>query len=402
MNQSGQCTEEYTRLRRRWDAEDQLLLTRTGIFLTTNSILGAAAQLQGDRYFQIGVAFFALLISFYWLIISWHSFKVIKQMHHITNRCMPQAEKAIYDFKTCGLRPNDILVKLLPTTVILVWVLYIAWILRDQPLLAIGSAVILIAALGLVIYMSRGKKQSVIVLLVHGAFQNERVWDYLKKEFANKGVQSISVNLPGRDPKKGDETELTLEDYVSKIETAIKNVDNKKQICLVCHSFAGIHGAIAASRHLSMIKSIVFLAANIAEQGERPYDLLAAYPSFQKELEIGAKNQAHIERDKKAVFKYFVNDCSSEVEDEFWEEFRCGEPARPYFGEVSYKADWKKYLKGRIYYYRGSEDEAIDCDHAVRYAGKAGTLLRQIDGNHQLMLSNPKGLCDEITKILQH
>lgn len=155
MDQSGQCNEEYTRLRRRWDAEDQLLLTRTGIFLTTNSILGAAAQLQGDRYFQIGVAFFALLISFYWLIISWHSFKVIKQMHHITNRCMPQAEKAIYDFKTCGLRPNDILIKLLPTTVILAWILYIAWIMRDQLLLAVCSMVILIVALVIVIYKSK-------------------------------------------------------------------------------------------------------------------------------------------------------------------------------------------------------------------------------------------------------
>lgn len=402
MDQSGQCNEEYTRLRHRWDAEDQLLLTRTGIFLTTNSILGAAAQLQGDRYFQIGVAFFALLISFYWLIISWHSFKVIKQMHHITNRCMPQAEKAIYDFKTCGLRPNDILVKLLPTTVILVWVLYIAWILRDQPLLAIGSAVILIAALGLVIYVSRGKKQSVIVLLVHGAFQNERVWDYLKKGLDKKNIQSISVNMPGRNPKKGDKTELTLEDYVSKIETAIKNVDSKKRICLVCHSFAGIHGAIAASRHLSIIKNIVFLAANIAEQGETPYDLLADYPGFQEKLKKAVQNHTCIElNNKEEVLECFVNDCSSEVADEFWEKFRCGEPALPYFGRVSYDADWKTCLEGRIYYYRGKYDEAITADRATRYASKAGTSVREIEGDHQLMLSNSKGLCDEITRILQ-
>lgn len=241
-----------------------------------------------------------------------------------------------------------------------------------------------------------------IVLLVHGAFQNERVWGYLKKELDKKGVQSISVNMPGRDPKKGDKAELTLEGYVSKIEIAIKNVDNKKRICLLCHSFAGIHGAIAASRHLSKIKSIVFLAANIAEQGERPYDLLVDYPAFQEELNNVVQNQNYIERDKKAVFKYFVNTCSSEVADEFWEKFRCGEPALPYFGRVSYDADWKTCLDGRIYYYRGKEDKAIDCNHAVRCASKAGTSLRQIEGDHQLMLSNPKGLCDEITKILQH
>lgn len=408
MEKSERCNEEYTRLRRRWDAEDQLLLTRIGIFLTTNSILGAAAQLQEDRGFQVGVAFFALLISFYWLIVSRHSFKVIKRLHHITNRCMSEAEKAIYNFKTCGLRPNDVLVKLLPTTVILAWVFFIAWILRDQPLLATCSAVIIIAALGLIIYVSREKKQSVIVLLVHGAFQNERVWDYLKKELDEKGVQNISVNMPGRDPKKGDKTKLTLEDYVSKIETAIKDVDNKKRICLVCHSFAGIHGAIAASRHLSMIKSIVFLAANIAEQGETPYDLLAAYPSFQEELDIEAQNQAHIERSEDVLMKSFLNQCSNKnysavkMKDEFFKQYYTAEPAWPYFGVASYKADWKKYLKGRIYYYRGCEDKAIDCKHAVRYAGKAGTSLRQIEGNHQLMLSNPKGLCDEITKILQH
>lgn len=155
MEKSEQCNEEYNRLRRRWDAEDQLLLTRIGIFLTTNAILGAAAQLQEDRGFQVGVAFFALLISFYWLIISRHSFKVIKRLHHITNRCMPEAEKAIYNFKTCGLRPNDVLVKLLPTTVILAWILYIAWIMRDQLLLAVCSMVILIVALVIVIYKSK-------------------------------------------------------------------------------------------------------------------------------------------------------------------------------------------------------------------------------------------------------
>lgn len=162
MNQSGQCNEEeYTRLRRRWDAEDQLLLTRTGIFLTTNSILGAAAQLQEDRGFQIGVAFFALLISFYWLIVSRHSFKVIKRLYHSAAKCMPEAEEAIYNFKTCGFRPNDVLVKLLPTTVILAWILYIAWIMRDQLLLAVCSMVtvcsmvILIVALVIVIYKSK-------------------------------------------------------------------------------------------------------------------------------------------------------------------------------------------------------------------------------------------------------
>lgn len=243
------------------------------------------------------------------------------------------------------------------------------------------------------------------VLLVHGAFQHHRVWDCLKKELtiANKGVQSISVNMPGRDPIKFDKTRLTLEDYVFKIETAIKDVDNKKRICLVCHSFAGIHGAIAASRHLSMIKSIVFLAANIAEQGETPYDLLADHPKFQQKIKKAEQNHTYIElNNKKEVLECFVNDCSLEMVDKFWEKFRCDEPALPYSGVVSYKADWTKYLKGRIYYYRGKEDKAIDSDHAVRYASKAGTSLRQIEGDHQLMLSNPNRLCDEITKILQH
>lgn len=239
------------------------------------------------------------------------------------------------------------------------------------------------------------------VLLVHGAFQHKQVWDNLKKKLSRPGVHVVAIDMPDHGSKRHGGKRVTLENYVSEIELTLKQTYNKEQTCLVCHSFAGIYGAVAASRCLSVITCIVFLAANIAEQGETPYDLLSDCPEFQKELKQSTRKNNYIRRDKNTALKYFANNCSKDIQDMFCDQILCDEPALPYFGIVSYATDWKIYLDGRIYYYRGTEDKPIDKVRATRYASRAGTSVREIKGDHQLMLSNPEGLSDEIIRILQ-
>lgn len=88
--------EIYQLLRERWDKEDSLLLSRTGVFLTANSILLTAAQLKNDSNFRIGVAVLAVIISGLWFTTSWHSYNVIKKLYENCKRWMPDEIKDIY------------------------------------------------------------------------------------------------------------------------------------------------------------------------------------------------------------------------------------------------------------------------------------------------------------------
>jgi hypothetical protein len=73
--------EKYKAIRKRWDHEDQLLMSRTGAFLTANSILCVALSFQPEVPFQIGVAVVGLALSSLWLTTSLHSFNIIALLY---------------------------------------------------------------------------------------------------------------------------------------------------------------------------------------------------------------------------------------------------------------------------------------------------------------------------------
>lgn len=119
--------KKYKTLRERWDKEDNLLLSRTGIFLTVNSILCAGAQLQQEVGFRTGVAVFSIVISILWLTTSWHSYNVIKKLYLKCKTIMPGDLGDVYAIKPVLFRPTAALGIVLPCTVISGWVVYAGW-----------------------------------------------------------------------------------------------------------------------------------------------------------------------------------------------------------------------------------------------------------------------------------
>ncbi|WDE10009.1 hypothetical protein [Thalassomonas haliotis] len=97
--------EKYALIRERWDKEDSLLLLRTGIFLTLNSVLLAAAQLNNSGDFKIFIIAFAIVFSSLWLITSLHTYRIIKRLYQKCHRLMPNEIKGIYKVKV-WVRPN--------------------------------------------------------------------------------------------------------------------------------------------------------------------------------------------------------------------------------------------------------------------------------------------------------
>ncbi len=124
--------EKYKIIRDRWDKEDTLLISRTGIFLTTNSILLAVAGFQAKNsnsspFFQIGVAVMGLILSCLWLTTSWHSYKIIRALFELCQGCMPYGLRAIHDIRPVVFRHNTVFCKIIPALIIVGWLAYIAW-----------------------------------------------------------------------------------------------------------------------------------------------------------------------------------------------------------------------------------------------------------------------------------
>jgi len=118
--------EKYKLIRERWDKEDTLLLSRTGIFLTTNSILIVTMRFQENGFpFQIGVAIVGLILSFLWLTTSLHSFKVISKLFSLCKNGAPSDLNEIHKIQPILFRPNTVFCKLIPGLMITGWVVFI-------------------------------------------------------------------------------------------------------------------------------------------------------------------------------------------------------------------------------------------------------------------------------------
>lgn len=149
MNEKDTILEQYQLIRNRWDSEDNLLLSRTGVFLTVNSIFFAASQIQKnpDSTFMIGLMVFSLIISFLWLTISWHSFNIIAQLYREAIGFCPEEIKCIYSIDPVFVYPTTVFGKILHSVVIVTWIVYLAWYIRDIGLWAVLTFLLLMIGL---------------------------------------------------------------------------------------------------------------------------------------------------------------------------------------------------------------------------------------------------------------
>lgn len=121
--------ERYKLVRERWDKEDDLLLSRTGIFLTANSILIAALGFQENNLnFQKGISVLGLLLSLLWLATSIHSGRVIRKLFLLCKDHIPYDLKEIMKIKPVLFRPTTVFCKLIPGLIVAVWLAALVWL----------------------------------------------------------------------------------------------------------------------------------------------------------------------------------------------------------------------------------------------------------------------------------
>ena len=145
------------------------------------------------------------------------------------------------------------------------------------------------------------------VILVHGAFSNGQVWGYVAAKLQAAGHPVVTVDLPGRlgAPMSPDKVSLDL--YR---DTVVQTLNGcPRPAILVGHSFAGIIIAAAAEQAPEKIKTLVFVAAYLPQDG----DSLVSLAQQDPDAKIGP--HLHIEKEQGiAVVEYaaraelFAND----------------------------------------------------------------------------------------------
>lgn len=119
-----------TALRQRIETEDELLNTRTTIFLATNGLWAASVGVSTAQTLQVGIALLGIAVTVLWMISSWQSYCVVRAL---TIRYLkeldaaPHTRKVIEDVVQGELRkwghwrPSDIMAKWLPRSFLAIW-----------------------------------------------------------------------------------------------------------------------------------------------------------------------------------------------------------------------------------------------------------------------------------------
>ncbi|MFC5864445.1 alpha/beta fold hydrolase [Acidicapsa dinghuensis] len=108
--------------------------------------------------------------------------------------------------------------------------------------------------------------QKPTIVLVHGAFEDSQVWGHVTPKLEADGYKVVAVDLPGRptNPMSPDKVSLDLyRDTVVKVLGTIKG-----PAVVVGHSFGGIVISAAAERAPKKIKTLVYLAALLPQDGD--------------------------------------------------------------------------------------------------------------------------------------
>ena len=108
--------------------------------------------------------------------------------------------------------------------------------------------------------------QKPTIVLVHGAFENSQVWGHVTPKLEADGYKVVAVDLPGRpgNPMAPDKVSLDLyRDTVVKVLSDIRGPS-----VVVGHSFGGIVISAVAEEAPKKIKTLVYLAAYLPQDGD--------------------------------------------------------------------------------------------------------------------------------------
>jgi len=124
-------TRDLDRVRERIQIEDELLNSRTTIFLATNGLWAAAVGFGDELHIRMGIGILGALVSIMWVMCSWQSWKVIRRLTICYEKTSTDPIQKVVrcELWSTRYRPTNILAKWLPILFVSAWVVFLVWLI---------------------------------------------------------------------------------------------------------------------------------------------------------------------------------------------------------------------------------------------------------------------------------
>lgn len=231
------------------------------------------------------------------------------------------------------------------------------------------------------------------IVLVHGAFQDGRVWSAVTPLLESRGHKVVVVDLPGRPANPADPRAMSLNVYRDAVIAAIG--PGTEPVTLVGHSFGGFTIAAVAEAMPRRVASAVFLAAYLPRSGESMQALAQSdrWNKFSQENFVIARDYATatvLERDRALIF---CEECAP-AQRAVLLAGMVDEPLKPAGEAIALTAAFDGVRK---VYVATSRDNAVSRPlqrMMIERASLARTL--EIDSGHAPAISNPAAVAEAI------
>ncbi|MCK0145360.1 alpha/beta hydrolase [Arenibacter sp. F26102] len=197
------------------------------------------------------------------------------------------------------------------------------------------------------------------VVLVHGSWQADFVWEQTKKNLTAEGYQVSVVNLPGHGEDTTPASQIEFIDYVNTVKEAVNSYN--QPVILVGHSLGGAVITQLASEIPNKISKLVYVAGYIPVSGKSvlDYAMLDAGsllgPALQDEP--AADGTLGLSNPEADLTNIFCQDGTGAQKQLLLDNYRA-EPFAAFLYPLDYQsADYNK--AGKKYYIFTTEDHAI-------------------------------------------
>lgn len=233
------------------------------------------------------------------------------------------------------------------------------------------------------------------VVLVHGAWQTGTAWWAVKSRLRADGYRVITVNLPGRPGAPLAASAVSLALYRDTVIKAIKQ--ERRPVVLVGHSFGGVTISNVAESVPERIKTLVYVAAFLPQNGMSLLDMAKADRGslLPPHLKFDAARGV-VSIDAAIGGGMFANDGTARQQASA-AAHAVDEPLAPLATPVKLTAE--RFGKADRVYIKTLRDRAVSPTFQDMMIASGGVrLVIKLDTGHLPYLTNPGGLAAAIER----
>ena len=234
------------------------------------------------------------------------------------------------------------------------------------------------------------------IVFIHGGSHGAWCWKDCATTLCQAGHDVHAIDLPGHGENLTPRDQVTVDLQGQAIHAALKGCRGGA-IMLVGHSLAGVAIARALEDLDIVIEHLVLVAAIVLEVGETAIDHIpeSRRPSYFELAEASQDQSFRLSFEK--ARQLFFNDLDDKAAKYYYEKLT-PQALAIYLDKAKFCLRDLRCMK---HYFACSNDNALGLESNLFFGKRLNGSMRVLDSGHDVMISNPKLLCDELLEILK-